>query len=105
MTSKAKRNRVKELWLGIPESWRTELASAFHTFVPVFALSLLGALSSLNDVPLEKEAILSLSAGILGAALRAGFKAVSVAIFSRVLPDPKEGTTSENSTSGNTYNE
>jgi hypothetical protein len=84
--SKARRNRVKELWSGLPESWRTELMSAFHTFVPVFVGALLLSFQTTGDISWSKEAAVA----VLAAALRAGFKAVSMSIFSRTLPDPKD---------------
>ena len=85
-TSKARRNRVKELWTGLPESWRAELMSAFHTFVPVFVGSLLLSFEMTGGVSWTKEALIA----IVATALRAGFKAVSMAVFSRTLPDPKD---------------
>lgn len=94
--SKAKQNRVKELWLGLPETWRTEIASAWHTFIPVFfsTLYLFYETHSNTGVTWTKETLAAaIIAGLL-AGLRAGFKAVSVWFFSRYLPDPK-GTKSK----------
>lgn len=90
MTSKARRNRVKELWLGLPESWRTEAASAFHTFIPVFVSSLIVFIQTTDNVSWSKETLWATIVAAFLTALRAGFKAVSVWIMSRTLPDPKE---------------
>lgn len=79
-------NRVKELWLGLPETWRTELASAFHTFVPAFAGAILMSPMIVGTVSWTRDALLAL----VLSAIRAGFKAISVWFFSRALPDPKE---------------
>ena len=89
--SAARRNRVKELWLGLPETWRTEFASAFHTFIPVFFVTMAGFFQSAATVEWTKEALISLIVATFAAALRAGFKALSVWFFSRLLPDPKDG--------------
>lgn len=89
MTSEARRNRVKEVWLGLPETWRTELASAFHTFVPIFLLAMAGFLQNASEIEWTKEAVIALVIATVSAGLRAVFKAVSVYMFSRVLPDPK----------------
>lgn len=90
--SKAKINRVKELWLGLPETWRTEIASAFHTFMPVFisTLYLFVETQAGNTVPWSKETLAAAAVAGFVAAFRAGFKALSVWFFSRYLPDPKE---------------
>ncbi len=74
-----------ELWEGFPPTWRTELLSAFHTFVATFVGTILFSLQVTGEVSWTKEALVAL----LIAAIRAGFKAVSVYILSRVLPDPK----------------
>jgi len=89
MTSLARRNRVKEAWLGLPETWRTELSSAFHTFVPAFVASLVLFFQTTESSAWTKETLLALIIAALAAAARAGFKALSVWVFSRVLPDPK----------------
>lgn len=84
-TSKAKRNRVEELWFYVPETWRKEIMSAIHTFLAVFAGTLLLSLQSTGDVSWTNEILL----GLFVSALRAGVKAVSLAVLSRLLPDPK----------------
>lgn len=84
--SLARRNRVRELWLGLPETWRTELMSAFHTFVPAFVGALAISFQVTGDVSWTRDAVLA----ALLAAVRVGFKAVSMWFFSRVLPDPKK---------------
>jgi hypothetical protein len=89
--TKAKINRVKALWLGIPETWRTEIASAFHTFVPVFMSTFYVFIeTSTESVSTSKEALAAAFIAAFLAALRAGFKALSVWLFSRYLPDPKK---------------
>lgn len=90
MASQAKINRVKELWLGLPENWRTQLAGIWHTFIPAFFTSLLVSLEALEGTPVTKDILLATASAIILAALRSGFKAVSVAFFVRVLPDPKD---------------
>ena len=85
-TSLARRNRIKELWTGLPATWRTELMSAFHTFIPAFVGALLISFEVTGGVSWTKEAILA----VLLAAFRAGFKAVSMWFFSRTLPDTKK---------------
>lgn len=89
MASKARRNRVKELWTGLPESWRTELMSAFHTFVPSFVAVMVVFLQSAVDVSWTRETLTAAIVATTLAALRAGFKAVSMWFLSRLLPDPK----------------
>ena len=84
-TSLARRNRVREVWLGIPETWRTEAMSAFHTFVPVFVLSLITSIEVTDDAAWTW----SVAAAILSAAARAGFKVLSMYFLTRLLPDPK----------------
>lgn len=89
MASKSKINRAKELWLGLPETWRTQLASAFHTFGATF-LGVFGAfVLSATDLAWTRETLIASSFAAVVAAIRAGVKAVSIAFFSRVLPDPK----------------
>jgi len=75
------------MWLGLPETWRTELASAFHTFVPAFLLVMGGFFQSAAEIEWTKEAIIALIVATFTAAMRAGFKALSVWFFSRVLPE------------------
>lgn len=86
MVSKAKINRVKELYLGLPESWRTQIASAWHTFIPAF-LGTFTAFLAASDTSLLEIGSISAAATM---AYRAGFKALSVSLLSRALPDPKE---------------
>lgn len=88
--SLAVRNRIKNVWVGLPESWRTQLASAWHTFLPAFGTSLFLSLEALKGQPIGSDVILATASAILLSALRSGFKAVSVWFFSRVLRDPKE---------------
>lgn len=85
MSSKAKRNRVLQIWDGVPVTYKTHLASAFHTFLSDFILSLAGSAVITGDVQFESSAIMA----ALLIAVRAGVKAVSLAFFSRTLPDPK----------------
>lgn len=89
MTSLARRNRIKELWLGIPETWRTELMSAFHTFVPAFIGTLAVSISLMEGLSWTRDTLIAAVGAALLAALRAGFKAVSMWVLTRVLPDPK----------------
>jgi len=90
MASQAKINRVKALWLGLPETWRTELASGFHTFVPAFMSAMYVFYEAQpQGTPWSKDVLLALILGALGAGVRAGFKALSVWFFSQFLPDPK----------------
>lgn len=70
---------------GIPETWRSQLASAFHTFISDFLLSLGASMVVTGDVKFETGAIMA----ALLVAVRAGVKAVSLAFFSRTLPDPQ----------------
>jgi hypothetical protein len=83
--SKARRNRVKELWFSIPETRRKQLMSACITFASAFALSVGASLAETGEASLETGVV----AGILLAALRAAIKVVAASFFSRVLPDPK----------------
>lgn len=89
MKSKARRGRVMELWTGLPESWRTELMSAFHTFIPAFLGTLAVFMYSAFDTSWTKETLVAAVIGTVLAALRAGFKAASMAVLSRFLPDHK----------------
>jgi len=89
--TKAKINRVKALWLGLPETWRTEIASAFHTFIPAFMATLyLFIQAQPANAEWTTDTLIALIVGAFMAALRAGFKALSVWFFSRFLPDPKK---------------
>jgi hypothetical protein len=85
-TSEAGRNRIKELWLGIPETWRTHLKSAFDTFVAAFLTEALTILTTSSDFSFTRTAVY----GLLTAAIRAGVKASSTATLVRVVPDPKK---------------
>lgn len=87
--SKAKMERVRELYLGLPETFRTELMSAFHTIIPVFFGTLAVFFQSASEIPWTKEAVIALIVASLTAAFRAVFKALSMWIFTRILPDPK----------------
>ena len=89
MVSKARQNRVKELWEGLPNTWRTELMSAFHTFIPAFALTLYTQIQLAQGVSWTKDTILAFTVATGLAALRSGFKAVSMWVLSRLLPDPR----------------
>lgn len=84
-TTKARRNRVAELWFYVPETYRKEIMSAIHTFIPAFVGSLIISFQVTGEVSWTRDAIIA----IIFAAARAGFKSVSVYILSRVLPDPK----------------
>jgi len=86
MASKARISRVKEAWLGLPESWRTNLASAWHTFIPAFIGAILLSPLIVGDGSITLDA----AAALVLTAVRAGFKAISVWFFSRTLPDPKD---------------
>jgi len=90
MNTKSKIQRVKELWLGLPETWRTELASAFHTFVPAFVSTLALFIQAGQGMTWSRETVIAFIVGAFLAAVRAGFKAVSVWFFARILPDPKD---------------
>ena len=90
MTSQAKRNRVRELWLGLPETWRTELMSAFHTFIPAFVATMVVFLQSAVDTSWTTETLTAALIAAVLAALRSGFKAVSMWVLTRALPDPKK---------------
>jgi len=90
MTSKARIGRVKELWLGLPETWRTQLASAWHTFWATF-IGVFGAFAvTAWDTSWTKETLVAAIIAAAISAIRAGFKAISVLFFTRVLPDPKK---------------
>lgn len=90
MSTLASRERVKKLWLGLPETWRTQLASAFHTFGATF-IAVFGAfVLSAWEMPWSRETLMAAAFAALVAAVRAGFKAVSIAFFSRTMPDPKK---------------
>lgn len=87
----ATRERITELWLRIPETWRGEIISAFHTFVPAFVGSL--ALSfEVTQGDWTKETLISLVLSGLFTALRAGFKAVSIRVFGKLLPNTNQGS-------------
>ena len=87
--SKARRERVRELWAGLPESFRTELMSFFHTFVPIFVGTLAVFFQSAAEIPWTTEAFTALLVATFTAGSRAVFKALSMWFFTRVLPDPK----------------
>lgn len=78
-----KKNKLKRFWLSFPESWRVQLASAFHTFVPAFIGSVLISFQVTGGTRITTDIALS----ILLAATRAGFKAVSVWFFSTFSKD------------------
>lgn len=80
---KSRLNKVKQAWLGLPETWRTQLASAWHTFIPAFIGSLLISFQVTGGTNITADLVLS----ILLAATRAGFKAVSVWFFSLFVKD------------------
>ena len=86
MASKARIARVQKAWFSLPDSWRVELASAFHTFAPAFVGAILLSPVVVGEVSITRDAVAALAL----TAVRAGFKAVSVWFFSRTLPDPKE---------------
>lgn len=89
-TSKARRNRVRDLWLGLPETWRTQLASAFHTFVPAFVIAFAMSLFTAQDFSWSVFTLAGIISAAADTGARAGFKALSSWFFIRVLPDPKD---------------
>lgn len=72
--------------MGLPLIWRTHLVSAFHTFVPAFAAVMFVVFETTGEIMWTREALMALFIS----ALRAGFKAVSMTVFARTLPDPKD---------------
>lgn len=82
--SKARRNRIKEVWTGLPESWRTLLKSAVDTFIAAFLLEVIEVINT-GDFSLTRATLRAL----LIAALRAGVKASTTATITQILPDPK----------------
>lgn len=75
--------KIKQFWMSLPETWRTQIASAFHTFVPAFIGSVLISFQVTGSTEITTDVILS----VILAATRAGFKAVSVWFFSRYTKD------------------
>lgn len=66
------------------------MMSAFHTFVPAFAATMVVFFQSAVDTTWTRETLTAATIAAVLAALRSGFKAVSMYIFSRTLPDPKD---------------
>jgi len=86
MKSQAKRNRIKEAWFGLPETWRTRLISLVTTFIAGFLFSVGQAFMASDAVSLESITVWS----TLLAATRAGVKAIMEIFVVQTLPDPKE---------------
>ena len=86
MPTKARIARVQARWFSLPDSWRVELSSAFHTFAPAFVGAILLSPVVIGETSITRDAVAALAL----TAVRSGFKAVSVWFFSRTLPDPKE---------------
>lgn len=72
-------NIIRRTWLSIPKSYRTEIISAWHTFVPAFIGSVIISFQVTGSTEITTDIALS----VVLAATRAGFKAVSVWFFSR----------------------
>lgn len=66
-------DRLRDLWLRLPETWRVHLASAWHTFIGGMLTQLAIDIVAQNYIiSFEKAALISLA----GAAIRAGVKAL-----------------------------
>jgi len=83
-------NRAKTTWLSLPETWRKELASAFHTFVPAFVSAMILFFQTTSLDNWSKDTVLALMSAALLAAFRSGFKALSVWFFSHNPDTVKE---------------
>lgn len=76
---------LKDQWKKLPVTWQIEISSAVQTFVATTAGTLLLSLSSSGSVSFSRDAI----AGLLGAALRSGLKAVQNGGFGQhTIPVP-----------------
>ena len=73
-----------ERWKSLPESWRLEIQSAWHTFVAAFILTI-GTQVMAGDVQWTGDMMIA----VLLAALRSGVKAVFVWIYSQVKAKPQ----------------
>ena len=69
---------LSTLWLRIPEKYRFEIVSAFHTFITAVGIQLLIELQARNFMlSFDKTVLISIAA----AALRAGVKAITAAVL------------------------
>lgn len=75
----SKMNRLQKLWDDVPYSWRVEIVSVIHTFVPAFIGALAISFEVTGDFSWTKEAVL---AAVLAAG-RSAFKATWIAIVRR----------------------
>jgi hypothetical protein len=87
MSTKAKRNRVSDLWLQLPQTWRIHLVSAFNTFVSAFVTEILWLLSTSTDFSITRTALF----GALSVAVRSiAVKPATTLVIPEVLPDTKK---------------
>ena len=85
--SKAKMERIRQAWLGLPESWRTHAASMFNTFVSTFVTELGYMAMTSSDFTLSRFVVF----GALNAAVRATLiKPTTTAVGTRTFPEPKK---------------
>lgn len=67
-------NRLQQWWAEVPDSWKIEGLSMWHTFLAGFVLAVAYSLDSHNGTPWTTDAVIS----ILLAATRSGIKVVWV---------------------------
>jgi len=73
-------NRIKAIWLKIPEKWQLEIKSAWHTFLSAFIVSVLIELGAHQN----ESITMNLAIGIGSAAVRGGVKAGGIALWNWV---------------------
>lgn len=78
------RKKLLGRWDRIPAGVKDHLISAFHTFVPAFVSTFVIFFQSQPDAPITGEAFVALVVAAFATAARAGFKALSLWMVSKV---------------------
>lgn len=71
--------RILNLWLELPEAWRIEATSIWHTFAGVFAFQLMLQVDPIiqgGHVALTKEALVSIAVAVVRSATKQALIAV-----------------------------